>query len=202
MPKVSPEHMQARRDQITRAAVEEFSRRGIHSTSMANIIAASGLSAGAIYTHFAGKHEIIAHVAQTTFHGLFSGVETIANTEPIPSPTELVNLISTSITDAQIPSGMIVQIWGEAATNPDVRAAVNMVYTRALEVLREYSVLWLITSEGTPRLSAQRRAVGHARILVSIIYAQILQMSLIEGYDAQVLTSEIEELLAPETDQT
>lgn len=168
---------------------------------MANIIAASGLSAGAIYTHFTGKHEIIAYVAQTTFSGLFSGVEAIANTEPIPSPTELVDLISTSIATAQIPSGMIVQIWGEAATNPDVRTAVNLVYTRALEVLREYYVLWLTTGEGASLPSAQQRSAGHARLLVSIIYAQILQMSLIEGYDARALASGLEEFLAPRTEQ-
>ena len=45
MPKVSPEHMQARRDQIAHAAIAQFAQRGIHLTSIADIVTASELSA-------------------------------------------------------------------------------------------------------------------------------------------------------------
>ena len=49
MPKVSEQHREARRDQIVDAALRCFSRKGFQRTSMADIIAESGLSAGAIY---------------------------------------------------------------------------------------------------------------------------------------------------------
>lgn len=197
MPKVSPEHMQARRDQIARAAIDEFAQRGIHSTSMVNIIKASGLSAGAIYTHFSSKDEIIAYVAQTTFSGLFAGVEAVASLEPPPRPSELAGLITWRISEAEIPTGLLVQVWGEAVSNSDVREAVNAVYARALTVLREYYVLWLTTSEGEELRAAQQQAAARARLLVSLIYAQILQMSLIEGHDTKAFNADLGELLDP-----
>ena len=75
MVRVSSEYMQARRDRIARAAIDQFSFRGIHLTSMSNIIEASGLSAGTIYNHFKGKNEIIAYVARTTCSELFAEVD-------------------------------------------------------------------------------------------------------------------------------
>lgn len=59
MPKVSQAHMDARRSQILEAAVACFARSGIHGSSIADICKESGLSAGAIYGHFAGKQAIV-----------------------------------------------------------------------------------------------------------------------------------------------
>ncbi|MBP6684256.1 MAG: TetR family transcriptional regulator [Leucobacter sp.] len=193
MPKVSPEHMQARRDQIAHAAIAQFAQRGIHLTSIADIVTASELSAGAIYTHFTGKHDIIAYVAQTAFTSIFSGVEKMASTQPLPTPDDLIDRIHSGITNAEIPSGMIVQIWGEAATNPDVRAAVNQVYGRALGVLTGYSERWLATAD-EQCASAPQQADSLARLMISIIYSQILQTSLIDGYDAGAFTAGLSRL--------
>ena len=41
-----------------------FARDGFHQTSMADILRQSGLSAGAVYSYFSGKEEIIAAVAE------------------------------------------------------------------------------------------------------------------------------------------
>lgn len=195
MPKVPPEHMQARRDQIARAAIGEFAERGIHSTSMARIITASGLSAGAIYTHFSSKDEIIAYVAQTTFNELFTGVEAVASMAPPPRPSELAELITHRISAAEIPTGLIVQVWGEAVSNPGVRQAVNAVYTRALAVLRDYFALWLTTGDVTAVGAAKLQSDARARLLVSLIYAQILQMSLIDDYNVHALSADLGQLL-------
>jgi AcrR family transcriptional regulator len=59
VPKVSQEHMDARRQQILAAAVVCFARKGIHGSSMADICRESSLSAGAIYRHFASKQAIV-----------------------------------------------------------------------------------------------------------------------------------------------
>ena len=59
MPKVDQAHLDARRAQIVEAASQCFSREGLHGTTMQDIIRQSGLSAGAIYSYFASKDEII-----------------------------------------------------------------------------------------------------------------------------------------------
>lgn len=194
MVRVSSEYMQARRDQIARAAIDQFSFRGIHLTSMSNIIEASGLSAGTIYNHFKGKNEIIAYVARTTFSGLFAEVEAAASTEPPPRPSELIGLIAARIASADIPTGLLVQVWGEAVSNEEVKDAANSVYEQALDALDGYCAAWL-TAQGADPRTAERRAPARARVMVSLVYAQILQMSLIDGHDPAALASELGELL-------
>ena len=63
MPRRSEEYRARRREQIIEAAVNCFARRGLHHTTMADIIAEAGLSAGAVYCYFASKNEIITAIA-------------------------------------------------------------------------------------------------------------------------------------------
>ncbi|MDR8018253.1 TetR/AcrR family transcriptional regulator [Nesterenkonia aerolata] len=183
MPKISEAQRQARRDQISQAAVEQFAARGIHSTSMANIIDASGLSSGAIYTHFSSKDEIIAHVARTTVSSVFSRLEEILNSDPLPRPELLITLITERIAQTNVPTGFIVQVWAEAVTNPVVHNAANEVYAEAFEFFREYVVLWLSTGGGLDPRQARAQAPRRARLMISLIYAHILQTPLIDSHN-------------------
>ena len=55
MPKVSEEYKKNRRSQIVETARECFIKHGYQKASMSDIIAATGLSAGAIYNHFSSR---------------------------------------------------------------------------------------------------------------------------------------------------
>lgn len=193
MPKISEAQRQARRDQIARAAVEQFAARGIHSTSIANIVEASGLSAGALYTHFAGKDEIIAHVARATVSGLFTGLEALLETDPLPAPDELIAHVVEGLAQAEVPTGFIVQVWSEAIANPAVHSAANDVYADAFQFLREYAFMWLSTGGGLDVRQARALAPRQARVLVGLIYAHILQASLLDGYSTADFLSDIQE---------
>jgi AcrR family transcriptional regulator len=59
MPRVSPQHEQAVRDRIVRAAIGVFAERGFHRATMQDVVRASGLSVGAIYTYFRSKSDLI-----------------------------------------------------------------------------------------------------------------------------------------------
>jgi AcrR family transcriptional regulator len=63
MPRVPPEHLQARRAQILAAAVACFARQGFHRTTMQDIVREARLSPGAIYRYFASKDAIIDTIA-------------------------------------------------------------------------------------------------------------------------------------------
>ncbi|MDH5377423.1 MAG: TetR/AcrR family transcriptional regulator [Gammaproteobacteria bacterium] len=58
-PKVSDEHSEQRCSQIINAAMNCFSRKGIHQTSMKEICAEAELSPGAVYSYFDSKEAII-----------------------------------------------------------------------------------------------------------------------------------------------
>jgi AcrR family transcriptional regulator len=59
MPKVTEEHVQARRRQILSAALRCFARQGFHRTTMQDIFREADLSPGAVYSYFNGKDELI-----------------------------------------------------------------------------------------------------------------------------------------------
>jgi len=59
MPRVSAQHEQAVRDRIVRAAIGVFAMHGFHRATMQDIVRASGLSVGAIYTYFKSKSDLI-----------------------------------------------------------------------------------------------------------------------------------------------
>jgi AcrR family transcriptional regulator len=59
MPRVSPQHEQAVRDRIVRAAIGVFAEHGFHRATMQDVVRASGLSVGAIYTYFKSKSDLI-----------------------------------------------------------------------------------------------------------------------------------------------
>ena len=59
MPRLTEATKAARRTQIIEAAIACFLERGYTNTSMSDIIKASGLSSGSIYSHFSGKEDIL-----------------------------------------------------------------------------------------------------------------------------------------------
>ena len=59
-----PELAERRRRQILDAALDCFRRRGFHQTSMQEICAAAGISAGALYRYFGSKAEIITAITK------------------------------------------------------------------------------------------------------------------------------------------
>jgi AcrR family transcriptional regulator len=59
MPRVTAEHEQEVRDRIVRASLAVFGERGFHRATMQDIVRASGLSVGAIYTYFKSKSDLI-----------------------------------------------------------------------------------------------------------------------------------------------
>jgi AcrR family transcriptional regulator len=130
MPKVSPEYLAARRGQIIETARGLFSRKGLSDTSMSDLVAASGMSTGAIYRYFASKDELVAAVAEGrdgTVGGDFPAAET-------PSDT-----MARLLTYVSAPAGieharLTAQIWGNAAVQP---ALAEIARTRHAS-LRDY----------------------------------------------------------------
>ena len=59
MPRLTEATKAARRAQIIEAAISCFREKGYTNTSMSDIIKASGLSSGSIYSHFTGKEDIL-----------------------------------------------------------------------------------------------------------------------------------------------
>src|SRR3954463_9130689 len=75
VPRVSEDHVLARRQQILTAARTCFLSKGLHNTSMQDLIQEAGLSVGAVYRYFKSKNEIINAIATTVAGGLQRHIE-------------------------------------------------------------------------------------------------------------------------------
>jgi AcrR family transcriptional regulator len=134
MPRITPERREAKRAQIVAAARRCFARDGFHQTSMPDIAAAAGVSAGAPYRYFASKEEIILAIAADAFRLIFEPMERVALVADAPSLGDLVSasleaLSVETVTDAAgqvVPVEellrCVVQTWSELLRNEAVHA--------------------------------------------------------------------------------
>lgn len=127
MPKVTEAHLEARRQQILVAAQACFSRKGIHQTSMQDICRESGLSAGAVYSYFSGKEQIIAATCEGCQEENRAFIESVRSQGDDPLQT-LELLIDHGFASLEQPDFlehmmMMVHLWSESLTSPDIRSA-------------------------------------------------------------------------------
>ncbi|WP_166462487.1 TetR/AcrR family transcriptional regulator [Psychrobacillus vulpis] len=64
VPKVSEGYKQEKKTEIIHAAVTVFGEKGYYSTTMDDLVRASGMSKGAIYHYFKSKEEVYDHMLQ------------------------------------------------------------------------------------------------------------------------------------------
>lgn len=125
MPRVTQEHLDARRRQILTAAHSCFARRGTHATTMQEIAAEADLSAGALYRYFEGKEALIEALAewgreikQEALAGLDQGggAEALARVVGVLLEPLTIDSPATAATVR-----LDIRLWGEALDRPGIR---------------------------------------------------------------------------------
>ena len=91
MPRLSDDRRRDRRDQIAAAALHCFVRDGFASTSMADIIAQSGLSAGSIYSHFDSKAALLRHAIAEVLTARLESLQAGLDSRDRPTPAEVLD---------------------------------------------------------------------------------------------------------------
>jgi len=121
MPKVTEEYIDIRRQQIIDAAYRCFARKGFHQTTMREIFAEAGLSAGAIYHYFQSKAEIIeASFVFDYQRGLPIFQQAAENPDPMAAIARLLDFFYAGLESAAALGADRVNIqgWAEALVNP------------------------------------------------------------------------------------
>ncbi len=128
MPKVTDAHRESRRRQILDASIDCFAREGFHRTSMTQIIAEAGVSAGTIYLYFTSKEEIVEAIAEER-HALESALASTALSNP--DTRQALHDLATGYLDwfsdplEQKRRRVTVQVWAEALRNERVASIVR-----------------------------------------------------------------------------
>ncbi|WP_393072943.1 TetR/AcrR family transcriptional regulator [Streptomyces sp. LN704] len=177
MPKVTQEYMDARRAQILDAARRCFLRDGFHSTSMQDLFAESGLSAGAVYRHFASKNEMITAIVEENMRDVLALVNSVARNRPSSSIGDLIadvlDIVKTKTAEENI-AGLSVLAWSESLRNPSLAKQFDDLMTQMrsalTDVIRENQQSGSLTRAVSPE--------AIAATLMCVLPGYILQLTM------------------------
>ncbi|MFG2958424.1 TetR/AcrR family transcriptional regulator [Streptomyces sp. NPDC048291] len=179
MPKVSQQHMDARRKQILDAARRCFLRDGFHSTSMQALFAESGLSAGAVYGHFAGKDEMILAIAEENMREVLDITVAVAANRQGRSMgevmAELLDVIRVKSAEEDV-AGLAVLVWGEAMRNRSLARRLDHL----MGGMRANLVTLVRDHQERGGLPTSATAEGIASTMLSVLPGYILQVALLD----------------------
>jgi len=180
MPRITDQRREARRADIVDAARRCFSRDGFHQTSMPDIAAEAGLSAGAFYRYFSSKDEIIVEIAARAFAMMFGAVDQAG---PPPSAGNLVAVAIEPFTretqhDAtgrEVPVGellrCVIQVWAELLRDDGLReravSGFEEARGRTAAALRRGQELGVVNTALDPEHGA--------RVVMALLHGFLLQ---------------------------
>ena len=186
MPRVSEAHRAARREQIVGAALRCFHRNGFHPTTMDDIVRESGLSAGAVYTYFRSKDDLILEVGTLKVAGLRSTIDALGATDPLPSPAEVVTALVERVAELTDVDGLdmsriIVAGWAEMPRNAALREVVQGAYGHFRASAAGFVTRWRDAGQADPGIDPDEAAPA----IVSLVLGFIVQRAVLGGVDPQ-----------------
>lgn len=181
MPKVSDDYLARRREQILDAAVTAFARDGFAAASMADIIALSGLSVGAVYRYFPTKDSLVEASIRRVLNRGTDLLNAWLDASPAPSPAEIVLAAFELLTES--PDGdhgsegggnenrLALMAWAESMHSDQVREVTASEFRRILASVAGAMRNRAGLAPGAPRADPD----GLAQMLVALIIGLVVQ---------------------------
>jgi AcrR family transcriptional regulator len=195
VPKVTDAHLAARREQILLAAMTRFAEGGFHSTGMAEVIAATGLSAGAVYRYFPSKEALIRAIveervlasAKATFEAILAqGVD-----NPVDAVAAALEIVDRVSAQGEIDITRIaVQAWGEALRNTDILDVAQNAYA----TMRGYLAEATRRAQQHGRLPSDADPAEIAKALLSLVMGYVIQRHIMGDVDREHYTAALQAL--------
>lgn len=183
MPKVLPEYLELRRQQILDAAAACFSRKGFHHSTMQDICEEAELSPGAVYRYFSSKEEIIEAMCLRGQSENAQAIElAMAQGGTLDAFNELIRIFFLeidSLHSAEICT-INVELIAEAPRNPNVREYL----TRNGRTVREMFVELIRTAQANGEVNPELQPEAVARVMVALYHGFITQKLVEPDLDA------------------
>ncbi|WP_040833884.1 TetR/AcrR family transcriptional regulator [Nocardia brevicatena] len=188
MPRLSEKTRAQRRQHILTSAWTCFSRGGFHTTSMDQVIAATGMSARAVYRYFGSKDEIIYATVDeglSRVRGIFLA---LPDRDPSPTPAETLTLVvaelrsRTNNPDYDM-TRIALQTWAEALRDPVLQKRARAQYLETLNHIAELARRW--RDEGHIPPYSDTNAV--AATLFSLMHGLIVMHHLVDDVPSDAL---------------
>lgn len=187
MPRISAEREEATRQRILDAAKQVFIEKGFDRTTIDDVVAASGLSVGAIYNYFRNKDELIR---VTIDEGSRRDTEALlAETRAVGTIPERLDrsfrgFWTTTIEVAGGPA-ILTEAWAEAPRHPLIRDLMGRRFERIATfcsvILRE----GVDRGELRPDLDVEALARAFADLLEGLVVEYVVTGGSLRRVDAQ-----------------
>lgn len=184
MPKVTETYLDHRRHQIIDAAYRCFAQKGFHQTTMRDIYAEAGLSAGAVYHYFDSKEAIIkASFLFDYQRGLPVFQQAAGDPDPLAAIARLLDFFYAGLESAAALGADRVNIqgWAEALVNPDLLVPMRESLQAFLGQLTK--VIQRGQAAGVIQPSLDPAAVGE--VILSSYFGLYLQKAFQPDLDVQ-----------------
>lgn len=157
-----------------------FADNGFQATGMADIVAGSGLSAGAVYRYFRSKDELIAAIVDRVLGEVAARYDELLAQEPVPDLADAVQTALEAVTTfaekGPVDTTRIaVQAWAEALRNP----AVHAVADKAYRTIRGYFGQVTRRAQEAGRIDPDADTEQLAAALFSLVLGYLLQRLLL-----------------------
>ncbi|MFD0899874.1 TetR/AcrR family transcriptional regulator [Actinomadura sediminis] len=195
MPRVSEEHLERRRRQILDAARARFIRQGVHATSMQDIFAEAGLSAGAVYRYFKSKNEIIEAILSTVVGDLHTYLTELVDADPLLPPDELIERITVRAMAMSGEDGILrlaPQGWALAMYDAEIHGYV----AATIRTLRDTWIRYVHRLVDAGRLPADTDPEAAGRTLFGVVPGFMLQRLILDDVDPGQVRRGTQALLA------
>jgi len=194
MPRISEDKRKARRLQILDAAMLCFARDGFHRTSMEDIVRQSGLSPGAIYCYFRGKHEIVEAISAQRHARDSALLDDFASAPAVQEGLErlsraLVRLLQDPREKRR--RKVSIQFWAESLLDQEIRK----IAVRGIRQ-RDRLTAALRAAQKSGELSASLDADSISRVMLALLQGLILQLAWEPGLDIQAYAKTATALIA------
>ena len=169
-------------------------RNGFHATSMQDVLAEAGLSAGAVYRYFPSKDDIIAAIADDALAKMSQAAREVLDTDPPPPLPDVVGRIVATMERLDVTQDITtvaVQVWAEALRSPGLaeRVAITVKGIRHMlaRAVEDYQARGLVGSD-VP-------AETIARLLTGLVPGFAVQRALLGDVDAREFADALRALL-------
>ena len=193
VPRLTDVVREERRAQISDAAMRCFREHGFAHTSMADIIAESGLSAGSIYSHFAGKAELARYASA---RALDRRREALRAATGVPgaalTPMDALQLLlADKRADGDVVPALL-QIWAESTHDEELgqMARENIAVVHGL--VREALTPWAAAPDAS---GAPRDADAATDTVMVVMHGLVVRASVDPGCDLDALVASVAAML-------
>jgi AcrR family transcriptional regulator len=156
-----------------------IARAGFANTTMADIIAESGLSAGSIYSHFTSKLDLVRFASASALSRDQVDFDyELQKHRPYPTPVHVVSyLLSRAFADSG--REVVLHIWAESLADRELAAIVRASSERLRDTIAATITPWAL-ARSTDHDAAERKALSTAEALVVVIHGYYVQVGI--GY--------------------